>query len=379
MTVREKIRRRPWLALATAFAAVLTLLLATAPSAGADIAMSPLELAQVTRANCQVLLAHASGSAQRGRANQCIADQTVIINALTPGGTPSLTPSNSPSSSASASPSTTPTSSPSASPSTSTSSPTPTPSGSPSLKNCQADPASCGFPSASTTGPSSPLTPSSRTDYATANERITNTQINGCAVVRAPGVTFVNVLFNAAGCFWGVQSLSSGLSIVDSEITCGGANGTGIGSAGFSLLRVDIHNCENGLDVGNNASLVDSWIHDMETDGGAHTDGAQIGQGSTNLLFRHNTIMMATPGATSAIISWDEGGVQQQQVVIDGNLLSGGTFTTYCPRQGVSDTRIINNRYGTHEFGYSDSCIGTHVSQWSGNVIDATGLPLAAA
>lgn len=300
--------------------------------------------------------------------------------------TPSQSPSVSPSATLSPSPSPSPTvqPSPSVTPSASTAPPTtppasPTPGPTGPLKNCVAAPAKCGFPDALSTGPTSGLSVSTRTTYATAGEMIVNTQINGCTTVRAANVTFRNVLFNAAGCFWGVQSLSSGLSIVDSEITCGGANGTGIGSAGFSLLRVDIHNCENGLDVGHDASLVDSWIHDMETDGGAHTDGAQLGQGSKNLTFRHNTLTMAAPGATSAIISWDEGGSQQQQVVIDGNLLSGGTYTLYCARQGTSDTRVTNNRFGPFEFGSSNDCVGSHVSAWSGNVVDATGAPLAAA
>jgi hypothetical protein len=359
-----------------AFVALLTA--ALMPPAGADSGLSPLELAQVQRANCQVLLAHATSSAQRTRANQCIADQTAIIAAL------SSSPSPSPSGTQSPSPLPSPTVQPSPSvsptattPPATTPPPSPTPTG--TLTNCVADPGRCGFPDASSTGPSGPLTVSTRTSYATAGETIANVQINGCTVVRAAGVTFRNVLFNATGCFWGVQSLSSGLSIVDSEITCSGNNGTGIGSAGFSLLRVDIHNCENGLDVGSNASLVDSWIHDMETDNGAHTDGVQIGQGSSNLVFRHNTIAMAAPGATSAIISWDEqAGPQQQGVVIDANLLSGGTYTLYCPRYDTSDTRVTNNRFGPYEYGSSNACTGSHVSAWSGNVIDATGAPLAA-
>jgi hypothetical protein len=294
-----------------------------------------------------------------------------------PSASPSATLSPSPSPSPTVKPS--PTVSPTATtapPTTPPASPTPSPSG--PVKGCVTAPGKCGYPDALSTGPTAPLAVSTRTQYTVAGETIVNTEVRGCVQVRAANVTFRNVLFNAAGCFWGVQSLSTGLSIVDSEITCGGANGTGIGSAGFALLRVDIHNCENGLDVGTNASLVDSWIHDMETDNGAHTDGVQIGEGSKNLIFRHNTIAMAAPGATSAIISWDEGGTQQQNVAIDGNLLSGGTYTLYCPRQGTSDTRVTNNRFGPYEYKYSDSCIGTHVSAWSGNVGDSNGLALAA-
>jgi hypothetical protein len=166
---------------------------------------------------------------------------------------------------------------------------------------------------------------------------------------------------------------------MDSELTCNGDNGSAVTATSYSLLRVDIHDCENGLNVGGDVSLVDSWIHDMETDDGAHTDGAQINQGATNVVIRHNTITVPTPGATSAIISWNEGSPQQQNVAIDANLLSGGTYVLYCPREGTSDTRVTNNRFGVFEFGYSDRCTGTHVSAWSGNVVDADNSPLSAA
>lgn len=309
----------------------------------------------------------ALAAALAGQYNCTMVDQAngFTLTCVTPGSTPS------PSTSASAS--ATPTASPS--PSTST---TPPAGG----NNCQAAPGRCGFPDAISTGPTSAagtVVLNGNQTYSAAGQTVANTTINGCTVVRAANVTFRNVKFNANGCFWGVQSQSTGLSIVDSEITCGGANGTAIGSDGFALLRVDIHNCENGMDVGSNASLVDSWIHDMETDGGAHTDGAQIGQGSHDLTFRHNTIAMAAPGATSAIISWNEGGTQQQRVVIDNNLMSGGTYTLYCPRQGVSDTKVTNNRFGTYEYGYANACTGSHVSAWSGNVRDSNGAALGVA
>ena len=118
-------------------------------------------------------------------------------------------------------------------------------------------------------------------------------------------------------------------------------------------------------------SIVDSWIHGGVTANGAHTDGIQINQGATNVLIRHNTIVVPTPGSTSAIISWNEGSPQQQQVVIDGNLLAGGTYTLYCPRQGTSDTRVTNNRFGDYEYGSTDSCGSPHTSVWSGNVRDS--------
>jgi len=208
---------------------------------------------------------------------------------------------------------------------------------------------------------------------------VANTRINGCTEVRGANITFRNVLFNGNGCFYAVRNFSTGLQVFDSEATCGGANGTAFVESNISLTRVDIHDCENGLSVTSNVSVQDSWIHNMVTANGAHTDGMQINQGATNITFRHNTVLIPAPGGTSAIISWNEGNPQQQNVAIDRNLLSGGTYTLYCPREGTSDTRVTNNRFGVHQYGYSERCTGTHVSAWSGNVVDATGAILGAA
>lgn len=254
--------------------------------------------------------------------------------------------------------------------------PTPTPG-----NNCQANPEACGFPGPNTTGAGTTTsTLNGNQVFSTPGQVVANTQINGCVEVRANNVTFRNVFINgSSGCFWVVQNFGTGLQVIDSTISGNGGNGTCIGSSGLSLLRVELTGCENGLNVSGTTTVVDSWIHDLTTANGAHTDGAQFNQGASGIIFQHNTIIVPTPGATSAIISWNEGPPQQQGVTIIGNLLSGGTYIIYCPRQGTSNTRIINNRFGIYEFGYSDSCVGTHVSEWSGNVVDATGLPLGAA
>jgi hypothetical protein len=215
-----------------------------------------------------------------------------------------------------------------------------------------------------------------------AGQVVANTTINGCVEVRAAGVTFRNVVFNVAGCFWGVRNFSTGLSVIDSTISCGGFNGNAFGSSDLSLLRVEITRCENGLNVAGRVSVVDSWIHDMNGgQGSAHTDGAQFNEGASDIVFQHNTINVGPAnGATSAIIMWDEGGAQNARVTIAGNLFAGGTYTLYCARQGPVDrVRITGNRFGTFEYGSSNGCTGNHVTEWSGNVRDATGAALAAA
>ena len=457
-------------ALAVLAASVLVTGAIALSPATAETGMSPLELAQVQRANCQVLLAKATSSAQRTRANQCIADQTVIINALSaPSPSPSATQSPSPSPSPTVQPS------PTVSPTATTAPPTtplgdttppsaptgltfaarsttsllitwaaatdnvgvtgylfergttqlgvtPTPdwldtsltpdtaytyrvraqdaAGNlsaysavltartpanppppPTTGPCQSNPGLCGFPDAATTGVTSPATTvlTGNQVFRTAGQRIADTTISGCTEVRAPNVTFVNVLFNAGGCFWAVQNFSTGLQLIDSSITCAGGNGNGIGSSGLSLLRVEIAGCENGLNVAGTTTVTDSWIHDLTTANGAHTDGAQFNQGATSILFQHNTIIVPTPGSTSAIIMWDEGDPQNANVSIVNNLLAGGTYTLYCGRTGVAvNVQIANNRFGSFEYKYADACAsGGEV--WTGNVRDSDGAPLAAA
>jgi hypothetical protein len=244
---------------------------------------------------------------------------------------------------------------------------------------CQANPEACGFPGPNSTGAASTTTTlDGDQSFTVAGAVIANTRINGCVEVRAANITFRNVFVNApAGCFWAVRNFSSGLQVIDSTITGNGGNGTCIGSSGLSLLRVEITGCENGLNVSGMTTVTDSWIHDLTTANGAHTDGAQFNQGASSILFQHNTIIVPTPGSTSAIIMWDEGGTQNSSVTIASNLMAGGTYTLYCPRQAASNISITGNRFGTFQYGYANACTGSHVTTWSGNVRDSDGVSIA--
>jgi hypothetical protein len=355
--------------------------------ATAESGLSPLELAQVTQANCQVLLAHATTSAARTRARACIADQQVIITALSgsPSPTPSATQSPSPSPSPTVQPSPTVTPTATTAPPTTPPATTPPPSPSPTgtQTNCVANPGACGYPDALSTGPAGALTVSTRTQYATAGETIVNTEIRGCVEVRAANVTFRNAAF-IGSCFWTVRVYSGSVTIEDAEISCQDTPGSSgfvntSSSGGTAVLRrVDIHDCENGLSVPGNTTVADSWIHSLYDQGSAHTDGSQFDQGASNIRYEHNTID-ARGNTTSAIIMWDEGDPQNANVTIVNNLMAGGSFTLYCGRSGTAvNVAITNNRFGPFTFGYANAC-NSGGEVWSGNVRDSDGAVLAAA
>lgn len=194
--------------------------------------------------------------------------------------------------------------------------------------------------------------------------------------VRANNVTIRNVRVVGNDCFYGIRNYNSGLRIEDSEIQCGG-NGTGVTSNNYTVLRTDISRCENGFNVSGNVSVSDSWVHDMEACCGAHTDGAQFNQGAANIVFSHNTMVVPAPGGTSAIIMWDEGNPQNSNVLLNDNILAGGTYTLYCPRMNSTNVRVTNNRFGPHEYGTTNSCVAGHVAQFSGNVNDIDNSPVS--
>ena len=181
------------------------------------------------------------------------------------------------------------------------------------------------------------------TNITTANTVIDGKTIGSCITVSASNVTIRNTKISCSNAYRAVQVSGGSVTIEDSEIDCKGTNNDGLGNSGYTLRRVDLSGCENGMNVAGNVTVEDSYIHDLTTANGAHTDGAQFNQGASNITFRHNTINPTNgTGATSCIIMWDEGNPQNSNVLItDNRLLGAGTaFAIYTPRQGRSATSV---------------------------------------
>lgn len=175
-------------------------------------------------------------------------------------------------------------------------------------------------------------------------------------------------------CFYSIDTVNaaynSGTTTIDHvEISCP-VNGTAIGEKNVNVHAVNIHGCENGFDLDGNATITDSWLHDLLQDGNAHTDGIQTPHGSSNIVVRHNTID-ARGETTSAMITDPDNGTTN--VTITGNLLAGGAFTLYC-RNNSTGWSVTSNRFVKGAFGYMDEC--QNVPSWSGNVDDVTNVTL---
>jgi parallel beta helix pectate lyase-like protein len=256
--------------------------------------------------------------------------------------------------------------------------PTPTPTPTSSHLNCVGGPHLCGFPDATNTGASGALTPATGdVTLSAAGQVYQNKNLRGCIVVSAPHVVIRNVKIACSGQYGidvtsNVPTASATISHV--TISCLDSGGTGIGELNLAVDHVDVSHCENGFDVDRDATITDTWCHDI---GGYDPDCFQ-GHASQNVVIRHNTFIACTT-CNSAIIDGCPG-CSMNGFTVDGNLLSGGGYTLYCPAQTANPTNVSikNNRFGTsfYKDGYATDCVGF---PWSGNVRDSTGQSLAAA
>jgi hypothetical protein len=201
--------------------------------------------------------------------------------------------------------------------------------------------------------------------------------------VEAPNVTIRNSRIGGGTESMPIVNRSTGLLVEDTTIL--GKDGTGIMFDNYTARRVEVTGTENGFQAGNNTTIVDSWIHDLDTSAGAHTDGIQFSPGAGNVVIRHNTIVPQSSGgaaSTSAIIMHTGSGAQNHDVWIENNRLDGShaSVALYCPRQTASNIFINSNQMLKGVYGsYTDSCsVPDHVTEFDGNTDWNTGAAVRA-
>jgi hypothetical protein len=307
--------------------------------------------------------------------------QTFTVgNASAPSPTPSSSPSAPGSPAPTPSPSTSPTGTPSTSPSSGGSSGgstggSPGPEAGPSVHGCVSNPGSCGYPTTSTAGvPAGTALTVINGDYIikTNGAVVENKEIHGCVEVRAANVTIKNTRI-VGQCFYGVSTYpATGATVLDRvEINCVNGSGTGLAGPNFAAHAVYIHDCENGLEINQGSSLVDSVISAREGTPTAHGDGIQSQDGN-NVVIRHNTLLETNP-VTSAIIT---NPTLNNGWVVEDNFLGGGAYTLYCPEQGtgwtISNNRFVPAKTGAFSaaYGLTDACGHAGIT-WTGNYLDS--------
>ncbi|MCB2177401.1 MAG: DUF4082 domain-containing protein [Actinomycetales bacterium] len=292
----------------------------------------------------------------------------------TPAPTPDPTPAPTPDPTPAPTPDPTPAPAPDPTPA-----PTPTPTPDPA-------PSTSAFPSASTTGVPAgvSLTPYTGPSTITA----AGTVIDGKLITQplviassASNVTIRNSKISAEG-YWLVlnDAGAKNLQIIDTELD-GKGNASGdaaVAGYNYTLTRVNIHGTVDGLKLGANVTVQDSYIHDLVMTSDSHNDGMQS-LGSDDVLIRHNTIIIGK-GSTSAILLSTGSADSMRRITIDNNLVGGGAFTVYGGYEPgvdnlsrVSDIVITNNRVTTQIYPNGGAygpftSVGSAAVTMSGNI-----------
>jgi hypothetical protein len=272
---------------------------------------------------------------------------------------------------------------------TPTATPTPTPSPSPTAvrsTNCTpADTATmtnnvshlCGFPDVTNTGvpAGTTLTSSGSISVTTGGAVVDAKNVSGSIEVHASNVTIKRTKVTGGGIypiriFPGFSNVTVEDVEVDGDSSCGRSVQPD-GSGTLLMLRMNVSGCEDGVQMSDNNTLQDSYIHNLRFSSTSHNDGVQQNGGSSDVV-RHNTIFNPHNETSCVNFTTDFGGISN--ITIDHNLLSGGNYTVYSRSGGNGNptgVKVTNNHFGRwYVFGLL-SADGS-VSE-SGNVWDDTG------
>lgn len=228
--------------------------------------------------------------------------------------------------------------------------------------NSPSQPASASqWPDATNTGPPSDLElkPSGPLTIAIAGTTVSGLDIEGGVTVNADNVTIEMSRISANA--WAVIKIDphqTGVVVRDCTIDGRGAAPDGNGNQGImgqgTFQRNNIFNVENGIVLTENGNLIEgNFIHDLNAGGAPHYDGIQIDGGISDVVIRHNTIINSHGAAGAIMIDNEFGPVSN--IVIEGNLLAGGSFTVYSDAKfndnPISRISITDNHIGSGQYG----------------------------
>jgi hypothetical protein len=223
---------------------------------------------------------------------------------------------------------------------------------------CMPKPSDCGFPDATNTG----VPPGTQLERFDGNVVLdepgmtySGVELHGAIQVAADDVTIEKVRI-VSDSYYPIRTFGDrqpkGTVIRDVEIDMQGQDeGKGIAFNDYTATRVWFHNGLDCAHAGSNVVITDSFcdLPKLPRKSAAHADGFQS-DGGGNLVFRHNTVRNPNGQTAAILMSTNTGPIDN--VVVDGNLLSGGGYTIYCGTTdgGVATRMTYTNNIVSREF-----------------------------
>ena len=194
----------------------------------------------------------------------------------------------------------------------------------------------------------------------------------------AANVTISKCKIHGNGTDTGVQVLGGTITVLDSEVY---SFENAVAWASYTVKRCNIHDLSgDGFKWGSDTLVEDNYVHNFTPANGAHTDGLQMSDGSTNCTLRHNWIQIPWdgPGNGTVFIAPENGPSTNGPVLIENNYLDGGGYTVYIlTSKGytISNITVQNNTIGPNH-QYSSVSVSMPNVTWTGNV-DSNNNPIS--
>ncbi|MDT0166885.1 hypothetical protein Q9R32_15125 [Actinotalea sp. AC32] len=208
--------------------------------------------------------------------------------------------------------------------------------------------------------------------------------VDGCVVVDADDVTIRNTRITCTDAPGGravvMDGKHTGLVIEDVEIDGGGRTEIGIDLTDAVIRRVDVHHVNDGIRMGANLVIEDSWIHTMTRQGDLHPDAIQ-GISAKNVVIRGNTLdprntRTGDLGNAAIMLGSETGTKTSEDVVIEGNHLDGGNYTINISSSITAEGFVVRDNVFGPNARYGPVLTRTDVPVGDGNVMRETEEPI---
>jgi hypothetical protein len=237
------------------------------------------------------------------------------------------------------------------------------------------------WPDAATTGvpAGTTLTPAGDLVVIVPGETVDARDVRGCVVVDADRVTIRRSRIRC-GSFYGIRIMPGRVRTVveDTEIDgLGNPQGVGLGFDDYVARRLNVHNIGDGLRLGTNVTIEDSWVHGLVHGKGSHNDGLQS-DGGGRYVIRHNRVENRYGQTSAILLSTNTAPISD--VVVQDNLLAGGGYSLYAGTDEGGPARalrVTGNRFSREYFPrggyYGPATSSEGAAVWSGNAWADTG------
>lgn len=220
----------------------------------------------------------------------------------------------------------------------------------------------------------SQLTPSGSITVTQPGTVIDKMDVRGQIKVRAENVTIRRTRVRTSGTLYGIEITPGIKGTVIEDVEVAGTDsscGIGIAHNRYVARRVNVHGCADGLRIGQDTSIEDSYIHSLRDGDGTHNDAVQS-IGGSRMRIVGNRLEGPWREQTSAIILSSYNSPIHDLLVQD-NLVSGGTYTVYLFHAGesVSNVRFIDNVWVDNSWKYGPEGVKSElVDEWTNNRTD---------